>query len=84
MSNEPPETTRHTAGDIAHSIAIAAAGSIPVVGAGAAELLDWFWKAPTEKRRDKTIELLGAALEELRRRGASLEELQKKMGLSTR
>ncbi len=69
------------AGDTLHMLAKAGVGSIPIVGAAAAELFDRFVQSPLERRRDAWREEIGSALRELQEsRGADLEALQNNDG----
>jgi hypothetical protein len=75
---KPPGTTGK---DVIVSFFRATAGSIPVAGAAATEIFNWFVKAPLENRRDERMRHVGEALEELRtKRGVDLNDLQNNKG----
>jgi hypothetical protein len=64
-------------GDALHAFARAGLGSAPIVGAAAAELFNWFIKAPLERRRDEWMAEVGERLKELEEKhGLNLADLQ--------
>jgi len=73
-SLQVPTTTR---GDAAIAVARAGAGCIPIVGAAATELFNWFVKSPLDRRRNEWMLQVGETLESLRMRGIDVEALQK-------
>lgn len=66
MSDGEPH--KRTKGDIAHAVAKAAIGSIPVVGSAGVELFAYVVEAPMEKRREEWMRSVGDAIAELRDR----------------
>ncbi len=59
---EPPHRSKR---DLAFSTMRAVAGSIPIVGAAAQELLGLLVQAPLEKRRDEWVEEVGVGLRQI-------------------
>ncbi len=76
MSNqgEPPHRAK---GDIAHAVAKAAIGSVPVVGAAGAELFAYLIQEPYQKRREEWMRQVGDDLADLRERaGIDVDKLK--------
>ena len=81
MSDSPDKLTapdKHSLGDVAHALTKGIAGAIPLVGPLATELLPFLFAAPVEQRRQKWMEKVCAAINELDRRyGTSADDLKK-------
>jgi hypothetical protein len=75
-----PEEPKKSARDVAYAVAKAAVSAAPVVGGPAAELLGLIFGPPLEKRREKWLEQLAGAVEELQEKVSELtpESLSKK------
>jgi hypothetical protein len=73
VKNKPPKRSK---GDIAHSVAKAALGSIPVAGNAAAEFFQLLVTPPLERRRDEWISEIDARLKKLETEGITLSSLQ--------
>lgn len=61
---KPP--SKKTKGDIVHTVVKAAASAIPVAGGPAAVLFEEVFRKPIEARRQKWLEMLAEAVEELK------------------
>lgn len=62
---EKPEVS---AADVAHAVVKGAVSAVPVVGGVLSETLSLIFSPPLEKRREKWIETLADAIEEIKRR----------------
>ena len=72
--HKPPKSS---SGDVVHAIAKAGLSSVPLVGSAASELFALIVTPPLEKRRQKWMEEIGQALQQLEsKRGVRLEDLQ--------
>jgi hypothetical protein len=72
-----PEPPKRTKGDVAHAVARAAIGSLPVVGAAGAELFAYVVEAPYEDRKQEWMREVGDAIAELRdNKGVDVEVLR--------
>ena len=71
------EVPKSCGGDTAHALTKAGLGSIPIVGAAAAELLGLIVTPPLEKRRNEWMAEVGDALKQLEvKLGVAIESLQ--------
>jgi hypothetical protein len=66
--NKQPPIPEHSTGDMAHAIARAAIGSVPIVGAAGAELFAYVIQEPYEKRQKEWMSSIGDAIADLRDR----------------
>ncbi len=60
-----PEEPKKSARDVAYTVVKAAVSGVPIVGGPAAELLGLVFGPPLEKRREKWLEQLAGAVEEI-------------------
>ncbi len=67
-----PEEPKKSAGDLAYAMAKAAVSGVPVVGGPAAELLGAVFGPPLEKRREKWLEQLAGAVNEIQEKMSEL------------
>ena len=65
-----PEEPKKSAGDVAYTLVKAAVSGVPVAGGPAAELLGLVFGPPLEKRREKWLEQLAGAVEEIQQKMA--------------
>jgi polyhydroxyalkanoate synthesis regulator phasin len=70
MTKPPDKVTK---GDIVHTVVKAAASAIPVAGGPAAILFEEVFRKPIEVRRQKWLEMLAEAVEELKQKVENLE-----------
>lgn len=78
MSSKPQhDPPKSSAGDVVHAMTKAGISSIPLLGSAASELFALLVSPPLEKRRQRWMEEVGRALQELEaHRGIRLEDLR--------
>jgi hypothetical protein len=70
--SDVPEEPKKSAADVAYAVAKAAVSAVPVAGGPAAELLGLIFGPPLERRREKWLEQLAGAVEEIQQKMSEL------------